>query len=422
MALVDADRYTALTKQTQYGRSDGLFYDSTTSGLAMVVDGTIVNRWDSSGNPSIVVENEARGDLLHRGASAWERLAAATSAQILVGDGTDLASVAVSGDATLSAAGALAVADLTIASEARGDLLRRGASAWERVAAKTSGQILVGDGTDIASVAVSGDVALSSAGAATVTDFTIASEARGDLLRRGASAWERVDAKTSGQIMVGDGTDIASVAVSGDVALSSAGAATVTDLTIASEARGDILRRGASAWERLDSKTSGQILVGDGTDVASVAVSGDATLAANGAVSLASSMIKVATVTVSAAEIRALDVSPITLVAAGGAGVYRIFLEAFLQLDYGSTAHDDAAADGDLIIEYADGTDVSTTLEADTFIDGAADQFRTMKQLTTDITPPANSAIRILNDGDPFTGTGDGVLVVNVRYWEITAS
>ena len=35
----------------------------------------------------------------------------------------------------------------------------------------------------------------------TVTDLTIASEARGDLLRRGASAWQRVAAKTSGSVV-----------------------------------------------------------------------------------------------------------------------------------------------------------------------------------------------------------------------------
>lgn len=45
----------------------------------------------------------------------------------------------------------------------------------------------------------------------TVTDLTIASEARGDLLRRGASAWERVAAKTSGNLVGGDGTDVVSL-------------------------------------------------------------------------------------------------------------------------------------------------------------------------------------------------------------------
>ena len=41
----------------------------------------------------------------------------------------------------------------------------------------------------------------------TVTDLTIASEARGDLLRRGASAWQRVGVGTNGQVLTSDGTD-----------------------------------------------------------------------------------------------------------------------------------------------------------------------------------------------------------------------
>ena len=41
---------------------------------------------------------------------------------------------------------------------------------------------------------------------------------------------------------------------------------TVTDLTIASEARGDLLRRGASAWSRLAIGTAGYVLSSDGTD------------------------------------------------------------------------------------------------------------------------------------------------------------
>lgn len=95
---------------------------------------------------------------------------AIANTKILIGDASGVGQeFALSGDATMTAGGAVSVTDLTIASEARGDLLRRGASTWERVAAKTSGQILVGDGTDIASVAVSGDASLASSGAVTVT-------------------------------------------------------------------------------------------------------------------------------------------------------------------------------------------------------------------------------------------------------------
>jgi hypothetical protein len=94
-------------------------------------------------------------------------------------------------------------------------------------------------------------------------------------------------ALANGKMLVGGADGIAdAVTPSGDAAVSNTGVVTVTDLTIASEARGDILRRGAAAWERVSAKTSGQILVGDGTDIVSVPVSGDATLSAAGAVTL----------------------------------------------------------------------------------------------------------------------------------------
>lgn len=56
-------------------------------------------------------------------------------------------------------------------------------------------------------------------------------------------------------------------------------------------ATGSILVGTAGNAAALDAKTSGQLLVGDGTTVASVAVSGDATLASSGALSLAAQVI-----------------------------------------------------------------------------------------------------------------------------------
>lgn len=91
---------------------------------------------------------------------------------------------------------------------------------------------------------------------------------------------------TNAGIAIGNGTTATINALTGDVAMTNAGVTTVTDLTITSEARGDLLRRGATTWERVAAATSGQILVGNGTDVVSVAVSGDVALAANGAVTI----------------------------------------------------------------------------------------------------------------------------------------
>jgi len=46
--------------------------------------------------------------------------------------------------------------------------------------------------------------------------------------------------------------------------------------------RGSIIRGGIAGWEVYNANISGRILVGNGTDIRSVPVSGDATLAADG--------------------------------------------------------------------------------------------------------------------------------------------
>lgn len=68
---------------------------------------------------------------------------AVTSGQILVGNGTDLLPVAVSGDATLASTGALTVADVTVGSDATGDLqYKSSATALARLGIGSAGQYL----------------------------------------------------------------------------------------------------------------------------------------------------------------------------------------------------------------------------------------------------------------------------------------
>jgi hypothetical protein len=67
----------------------------------------------------------------------------------------------------------------------------------------------------------------------------------------------------------------------------------ITNAKLANITRGSIKVGGASdAPTDLDAKTSGQILVGDGTDVVSVAVSGDATLSSAGALTIVAGVIE----------------------------------------------------------------------------------------------------------------------------------
>lgn len=69
--------------------------------------------------------------------------AALTSAHLFVGNGSNVATdVAMSGDATISNTGAVAVTKLTITSAATGDLLYYNGTAWVRLPAGTIGQVL----------------------------------------------------------------------------------------------------------------------------------------------------------------------------------------------------------------------------------------------------------------------------------------
>ena len=316
--LFDGD-YTSLTNNPEL--DDGKIYmgDSNNKSAQITVSGdvTLANTGAVTIADDAVttakLANIAQGSILVGGASdAPTVYDASGDGKILVGDGTDIASVAVSGDVTLANTGAVTIADdavttAKLANIAQGSILVGGASDAPTVYdASGDGKILVGDGTDIASVAVSGDVTLANTGAVTIADDAVttaklANIAQGSILVGGASDAPTVyDASGDGKILVGDGTDIASVAVSGDVTLANTGAVTIADdavttAKLANIAQGSILVGGASdAPTVYDASGDGKILVGDGTDIASVAVSGDVTLANTGAVTIADDAVTTA--------------------------------------------------------------------------------------------------------------------------------
>ena len=157
MAQLNPNQYKRLTKPLEYGVSDGLYWDATNSLLVLVIDDTV----------------KAKFPLTQ------------TSGTVMVSDGTDTEPVAISGDVALTGAGAATITDLSVASEARGDILRRGATAWAAHSAKASGQILVGDGTDIASVAVTGDVTISGSGVTAIGATKVLASMLGANLAKG---------------------------------------------------------------------------------------------------------------------------------------------------------------------------------------------------------------------------------------------
>jgi hypothetical protein len=133
-----------------------------------------------------------------------------------------------------------------------------------------------------------------------------------------------VDAKTSGQILIGDGTDLNSVAVSGDVTISTAGAVTIANnavettmiknnaVTMASMATGSVetaaLASGSVTRPKIGADAVGpeqmllfddalvptttHFLIADGTDYSSFALSGDVTCTNAGVVTIAAGAVE----------------------------------------------------------------------------------------------------------------------------------
>lgn len=110
-----------------------------------------------------------------------------------------------------------------------------------------------------------------------------------------AGDWSLVAASStdplpSGQIFVGNASGVATaVAMSGDIGIDNAGVTAIQSGVIVNA---DINASAAIAYSKLAALTSGNILVGNGSNVAtSVAMSGDATLANTGALTIANAAV-----------------------------------------------------------------------------------------------------------------------------------
>lgn len=237
-------------------------------------------------------------------------------------------------------------------------------------------------------------------------------------------------------------------------------------------ARGFIFR-GTSAGiaGAYDANGSGQILVGDGTDLVSVAVSGDMALSSAGALTYTANSIVTADVDADFLQVDNsqltntnmlnLEATPITLVAAVATTALVVHKIAFF---FDWTA-DYTESDDNLVIEYADGTDI-VVVEATGFVDAGADaarvispQMGTLVELTganatctatcggsclfgmddgaadaevitvcsdaasdrclcyRPVVPVSNSAIRITTIGSGEYGGGNAANTVSVRIW-----
>ena len=161
------------------------------------------------------------------------------------------------------------------------------AIAHSKLANITSGSVLMGNGSNVpTATALSGDVTVDSSG---VTAIGAGKVTNGMLA--GSIARSKVASGTANQVVVNDGTGVLSGVTPGS--------------------SGDVLTWNGSAWVSsaptggTSSLTDGHIFVGNGSNVATdVAMSGDATIANTGAVTIANSAITDAKVSAAAAITR----------------------------------------------------------------------------------------------------------------------
>tara|TARA_R100000353_G_scaffold156409_1_gene115403 strand:- start:128 stop:3463 length:3336 start_codon:yes stop_codon:yes gene_type:complete len=224
-----------------------------------------------------------------------------TDGKIWAGNGSNVsAQVTPSGDVTMSNAGAFTIANGAVEhamlanDSVDGDNIQDDAINSEHI---TDGSV---------------DLAHLSANSVNSSKIVDGSIVNADLNSSADIAHSKLASVTSGQILVGNGSNVpTAVAVSGDVTLANDGAVTIANdaveqAMIADDAVGadqlasnavvnaSVASGAAIAHNKLANVTDGQILVGNGSNVpTAVAVSGDVTIANTGAVTIANNAVEI---------------------------------------------------------------------------------------------------------------------------------
>lgn len=129
------------------------------------------------------------------------------------------------------------------------------------------------------------------------------------------------------------------------------------------------------------------------------------------------SSLQSASVTITTAQVKLLNTTPISLIAAPGAGYALALDSAVLFLDYGSVAYDGIAAGEDLNIRYTDGNgQLVATIETDPFLTATADAVRYVQPATTAAITPVDNAALVLFMTTGNIATGDSPLKLKLYY------
>ncbi len=296
-----------------------------------------------------------------------------------------------------------------------------------------NGNIFVGNVSNIATgVAPSGDITLTNAGV-----FGIAAGAivNADVNAAAAIAYSKLAVLPSANILVGNGASpsVATVrAVTGDIAITNTG---VTSIAAGAIVNADVNASALIDFSKLAVLPSGNILVGNGAGTsipASVAMSGDATIIASGALTIANNavtsaktavnLIQYARVTMTAAEFNGMYGAPKLLVAAAGSNTLIVLHRAALDMLFVSAAY---AAGGPVAIQWDStvhgaGALASNSEAAADFAAGVSTSFQFSGAFgdtvgAVALSTTVNKGLYLSNTTGAFT-TGDGTFVVHLWY------
>ena len=160
----------------------------------------------------------------------FSKLAPLTSAHFLIGNASNVATAqTISGDATVDNAGALTIANGAI----NNNKVASGAAiSFSKLAALSSGNILVGNASNVATaVSMSGDATISNTGAVTIANNAITNA---KVASNAAIEFSKLEALNSARIIVGNSSNVATaVAVTGDVTISNTGVTTADSAIVA---------------------------------------------------------------------------------------------------------------------------------------------------------------------------------------------
>jgi hypothetical protein len=289
-----ANSVTLSTPQSIAPGSSPTFTGLTLSGLSTGVV-------HSNGSGVLSSSTIVNADVSASAAIALTKLEAVTAASVVMGNGSNVATATtVSGDITINSSGVTAIGAGKVTSS-----MLAGSIGFDKLSALSSGNILVGNGSNVAaSVAMSGDVTISNAGVTAigtnkVTNSMLAQVATQTFKGRTTASTGNVEDLTATQ-----------ATAMLNVFTAPGGGAGLKGL-VPSTLEGDENKflRGDGTWAGVPGAalTSGHIFVGNGSNLAAdVAMSGDATIASGGSLTIASGAVtgaKIASATITGSNL-----------------------------------------------------------------------------------------------------------------------